>query len=43
MKSFEKTNISVKNLWEIVDSLAGNGSEPTKKPQEAKKVSSFNC
>ena len=43
MKSFEKTNSSVKELWEIVDGFADNGSEPIKKPQEAKKVNSFNC
>ena len=56
MKSFEKTDSFVKELWRIEDSLAGsrslwfivdkNGkaqkpSEPTKKPNEAKKSEQF--
>ena len=53
MKSFEKTDSSVKGLWGIADDLlwfivGKNGkaqatSEPNQKPQEAKKVNSFNC
>ena len=53
MKSFEKTDSSVKELWGIADDLlwfivGKNGkaqatSEPNQKPQEPKKVSSFNC
>ena len=58
MKSIEKTDSSVKEMWWIVDGLVDNGSpsfivgkdgkaqkpiEPTEKPQEAKKVNSFNC